>query len=184
MTDWLARSVDPVVGVDVSPRNIRIAKALYEKPDFAVCNLPASSLPPGPFALITLLDVLEHFPTRVRGDVFSRIGEVATDETVVAVNIPSRLFALGVPDERKQVIDEAIGADEVVALARTIGMEPLSLERYGVATANQYVFCAFSRTYDTAGGVPEDWPARLADEFAFLRNRLRYRKQLERLQRL
>jgi SAM-dependent methyltransferase len=184
MTDWLARSVEHVVGVDVSPRNIRIAKAMYEKPHFAVCDLPESSLPPGPFALITLLDVLEHFPVDHRRAVFSRIADVLQDDTLLVVNIPSKLFALRVPEERRQVIDEAVGADEVVALAATLHMEPLVVDRYGVSSTNQYVFCAFSRTYDVEGRARPSLHATAVDELAFRWNGLRRWKQLERLRKL
>lgn len=184
MTDWLAHSLDRVVGIDISPRNIRIAAALYSTPEFALCALPDDSLPQGPFDLVTLLDVLEHFPPSAREKVFGRIAEVIADDAVVAVNVPSKLYALQVPNEVQQVIDEAIGSEEVVALAAGIGMETLVLERYGVDVQNQYMFCAFSRTYPTMGTLRRGLRVQIEDRIGYLRNRHRYGKQLDRLRRL
>jgi SAM-dependent methyltransferase len=184
MTDWLAQHIEHVIGIDISPRNIKIARELYRKPEFAVCAIPDDPLSNGSFDLITLLDVLEHLPQTAREDVFGQIGALATDDAVVAVNLPSRRFALEVPEVLQQVIDEALGADEVVALAATIGMEPLVLERYGVEVSNQYVFCAFSRTYPTDGTIDASRLVSIRDRLDYRRNRHRYRNKIERLRNL
>jgi SAM-dependent methyltransferase len=184
MTDWLAQHVEYVIGIDISPRNIQIAEALYGKPEFAVCAIPHDPLPVGSFDLITLLDVLEHFPQTDREHVFRQIDEVATEDAAIAVNLPSRRFALQVPEALQQVIDEPVGADEVVALAASIGMEPLVLERYGVEVPNQYVFCAFSRSYPTDGKVEAGWLSRIRDRLDYRLKRHRYSSQIDRLRRL
>jgi SAM-dependent methyltransferase len=159
-TDWLSARIDHVVGVDVSPRSIAFARALYDRPSFETCNLPGQTLPEGPFDLVTAFDVVEHFPSQARAAVFERIRAVLADGGVLAVNVPSKLFSLRNPEDSQQVIDEAVGADEIVALAAAQGLEPLSLERYGLEATNQYVFCAFSRTYDVQSSPPLPSPAR------------------------
>ena len=111
------------------PRSIAFARALYDRPSFETCNLPGQTLPEGPFDLVTAFDVVEHFPSQARAAVFERIGAALADGGVLAVNIPSKLFSLRNPEDSQQVIDEAVGADEIVALAATQGLEPLSLER-------------------------------------------------------
>ena len=60
---------------------------------------------------------------------FERIGVVLADGGINTVNVPSKLFSLRNPEDSQQVIDEAVGADEIVALAATQGLEPLSLEQ-------------------------------------------------------
>jgi SAM-dependent methyltransferase len=157
-TDWLASRVENVVGVDVSPRSIVIARALYERPAFEVCGLPGERLPGGPFDLVTAFDVVEHFQPETRAAVFERIGAVLADSGVLAVNVPSKLFSLQTSVESQQVIDEPVGADEIVALAGSQGLEPLALDRYGIDAANQYVFGAFSRTYDVQASPPLSSP--------------------------
>ncbi len=184
MTDWLAQSVDRVSGIDISPRNIRIACALSTRPRFSVCAIPDDPLPTGPFDLITLFDVLEHLEPRLRVQLFSQIGEVIAAEGIVAVNLPSRLYALDVPSELQQIVDEAVGADEIVALAATIGMEPLVVERYGIEVHNQYVFCAFSRTYSTAGPIEVNWRSKIQDRIAYYRSRRRHGNKIAQLRHL
>jgi SAM-dependent methyltransferase len=144
---WLAKAIPRVVGVDVSPRSIEVCRKLHPAGEFRVCALPDERLPDGPFDLVTFVDVLEHLPLPQLKLVFERVDEVIADAGVVAVNLPSRLFAKKEGIER-QIIDEAVPVDEIVAAAATIGMEPLTIARYGVALSNQYVFCAFSRSYD------------------------------------
>jgi hypothetical protein len=62
------------------------------------------------------------------------------------------------PPSSQQVVDEAVGADEIVALASGIGLEPLLLGRYGIERTNQYVFACFSREYDVS--TPQPPPGR------------------------
>jgi SAM-dependent methyltransferase len=147
-TAWIARTVPRVTGVDIAPRQIEIAAALFERPEFHVCELPRDVPPGGPFDLVTLLDVMEHFERDLRADVIRRIGDVITEDAVIAVNIPSRLYALEVDADDRQIIDESVDVSEIVALTASLGMEPLLVDRYGIDSPNQYVFCAFSRTYE------------------------------------
>ena len=66
-TDWLSARIDArVVGVDVSPRSIAFARALYDRQSFETCNLPGQTLPEGPFDLVTAFDVVERFPAQAR----------------------------------------------------------------------------------------------------------------------
>jgi SAM-dependent methyltransferase len=168
---WLAKRVPRVVGVDISPRSVAIAQSLHGKPEFLVAAPPEEPLPGGPYDLITLVDVVEHFPHGELPVVFGRIAEAASPDAVVAINVPSKLFALR--GESRQIIEESIGVDEIVAAAAGIGMEPLIVSRYGVETANQYVFCAFSRTYDIFASPPSGISDGLKDHAWLVRNRFR-----------
>lgn len=148
MSVWLSERVPRVIGLDVSPRSIEVCQKLHPAGEFRVCAFPAEPLPDGQFDLIAFIDVLEHLPRSQLNAVFERVGDVIAEDGVVAINLPSRLFAQKENIER-QIIDEAVPMGELVAAATAIGMEPLTISRYGVAFANQYVFCAFSRSYDT-----------------------------------
>lgn len=165
-TDWLADHVPRVVGIDISPRNVAIASRLYPRVSFSVCSLPGGELPEGPFDLVTAFDVFEHFDNADRPTVFNRIGQVLATDALLAINIPSRLFALQNPPETKQIIDEAVGVEELVACAAAVDFELLSLDRYGIEKANQYAFLLFGRSYDVES-PPEPLP---------LRERLRRRR--------
>lgn len=171
MSAWLARNVPRVVGVDVSPRSIEVCRQLNPSGEFRVCALPHERLPPGPFDLITFVDVLEHLQPSQLGPVFERVREVIAEDGVVAINLPSRLFAQK-EDIQRQIIDEAVPVDEIVAAAAAIGMEPLTLSRYGVATANQYVFCAFSRSYDVETPLKTGVNDRFRDHAWYAQRRL------------
>jgi len=186
-TDWLARSVPRVVGIDISPRHIKIASTLFDRPEFIVCELPSDTPPAGPFELVTLFDVIEHFEPAFRAPVFARIGDVIADDGVIAINIPSRLYALEVQEQDRQIIDEAVGVDELVGLAASLGMEPLSVDRYGIDSPNQYAFCTFSRAYEVRTPAPGSEMGR-RERFAIavesLQRRLRARRQIERIRGL
>jgi SAM-dependent methyltransferase len=177
MAGWLADRIPRVVGVDISPRSIETAKQLQPRLEFAVCALPEDALPPGPFELITLIDVVEHFPRDALSAVFTRINDAASEGAVVAVNLPSKLFALRRDPDRDQIIDEAVGLDEVIAAAASIGMEPLLVARYGCESANQYAFCAFSRVYDVATPLKDTLTRRLEARLWMASRRLSRRKR-------
>ena len=170
---WLAKRIPHVIGVDISPRSIEIARKLHGRPKFFVAGLPDDPLPGGPYDLITLVDVVEHFRPGQLAEVFRRIGDVASLHAVVAVNAPSKLFALRVNVEGGQIIDEAIGVDEIVTAAAALGMEPLIVSRYGVDSMNQYVFCAFSDNYNLSSSVPTGIADRVKDRAWLVRNRFR-----------
>ena len=172
ITGWLAKRIPHVVGVDLSPRAVATAKKLHAELDFRVCAPPGDPLPAGPFDLITLIDVVEHFPREELSVLFDRVGEVAAGEAVVAINLPSKLFALSRRSDQDQIIDEALGVDEVVAAAAAIEMEPLMVTRYGCETSNQYAFCAFSRTYDAVTPLRRTLRRRLKDRVWTTRQRL------------
>jgi SAM-dependent methyltransferase len=169
---WLAKRIPQVVGVDLSPRAVETAKELHPELEFRVCAPPGDPLPAGHFDLITLIDVVEHFPRKELSALFERVGESAAEEAVVAVNLPSKLFALNRRSDQDQVIDEALGVDEVVAAAAAIEMEPLVVTRYGCESSNQYAFCAFSRTYDVATPLTRTLRGRLKDKVWTTRERL------------
>jgi SAM-dependent methyltransferase len=186
-TDWLARFVPRVVGIDISPRHVKIASALFDRPEFIVCQLPSDIPPAGPFELVTLFDVIEHFEPAALAPVFARIGDVIADDGVIAINIPSRLYALEVREQDRQIIDEAVGVDELVGLAAALGMEPLSVDRYGIDSPNQYAFCTFSRAYEVrtpAGGSEIGRRERFAIAVESLQMRLRARGQIDRIRGL
>jgi SAM-dependent methyltransferase len=183
-TAWLAESVPRVVGIDISPRCIDIANEISPKAHFVAAEFPSGPVPEGPYDLVTMLDVLEHFRPDVRSEAFARAGELVTNEGVIAVNVPSKLFALRAPDTLRQVIDEALGVDEIVALAAGLEMEPLTVQRYGVDSPNQYVFCAFSRTYEVEGPAPTRMAQKVLARAQYVYNRVRHRRRIERLRQL
>ena len=171
---WLAGHIPRVVGIDISPRTIEVCRQLHPNGEFNICNFPADALPDGPFDLVTFVDVLEHFPPNQLPLVFERVQEVIAENAVIAVNLPSRRFAQKADIER-QIIDEAVPVDEIVAAAAAIGMEPLTISRYGVDFANQYVFCAFSGFYDVETRLRSTLADRLRDRAWHAQRRLRLR---------
>lgn len=172
MSAWLATKVSRVVGVDVSPRSIEVCRQLHPDGEFHVRVIPAEPFPEGPFDLVTLIDVLEHIPRDELQSVFARLSEVVAEDAVLAINLPSRLFAQQEGIQR-QIIDESVAVNDVVAAAATIGMEPLTISRYGVSSLNQYVFCAFSSSYDVDTPQRTSVTDYLRDHMWYLRRRVR-----------
>lgn len=150
-TGWLRGYAKHVVGLDISPTAVRAAQALVPDATFMVGDFLSTRLD-DQFGLVTLFDVVEHFPAGSLPRLFAKLDAITAGDGVVVVNVPSACNAARVPDEKRQIIDEAVHAGKLVGAAAAVGLEPLFLDRYGITAPNEYVFVAFGRTYNVVGG--------------------------------
>lgn len=138
-----------VVGVDISPENIRIAKRLFESERLKFEVSDMTEVPPGgPFQAIVLLDVYEHIP---RGE-WTRFNELLasclTDDGIVILTTPSPLHQQFLREHRPhklQIIDETVQLADVVQLSKDLGALVTHYSSETVWKTNQYLHIVLER---------------------------------------
>ena len=143
--------------------------------------------------MITLFDVLEHFPKPQHPLVFSRIKQCSHDSTLIAITIPDAwyldFFRKHYP-ERLQVVDESIPFEEIMSLFSCFNMETITYQRFGIDFENQYRFYLLNYrketfTLEQKRNVPKPWiPDKIKMNVDRIRAHLRalkYKKILEDL---
>ena len=138
-----------VHGVDISPNNIEVAKALFARPglEFSVGDM---SEPPGDrqYDLIAMVDMHEHIP-REQWPSFHRVlAESLSDTGTLVLTTPSPLhqeYLKTHKPEGIQVVDETLVLRDVTDLAETLRATVVRHEWVGVWHSNDYVYTIISR---------------------------------------
>jgi trans-aconitate methyltransferase len=179
-TDQLAKACPgaDVLGVDISPENIRIAEALFrsERISFKVSTL-ADGAVQGPFDIISMIDVYEHIPASARRAVQASLRTLLADHGRLVVAVPSPLHQQHLKDhqpEGLQIVDEVITAEDALELAHAVGGTLMTFEHVGVWRTNDYVHIVIQRN-------PAYAPRKLPHGARALGQRLR--RAYERLRR-
>jgi len=140
ISERLRKSVPLVVGVDIGENNIRFAAATVKNVQFICADFLEAKID-GQFDLITLFDVLEHFPKSQHRRIFEKISELSRPRTLVAVTIPDADFLDHYRElypEKLQIVDESIHFDELLGHAQAVNLEIRTYRRYGIDFENQY----------------------------------------------
>jgi len=160
ISERIRKFVPAVYAVDIGENNIRYASASVQKVNF-VCGDFLETRFDQKFDLITLFDVLEHFPKARHRKVFEKIRDYSTPNTVVAVNLPDADFLdyyrRHFP-EKLQIVDESIHFDEFLSHARSVNLEIIAYQRFGVDYENQYRYYLLNYRQDhfvLADKIPE-----------------------------
>jgi SAM-dependent methyltransferase len=139
-SEWLRKRIPRVCAIDLSEANVRFARSTVKGVDFR-CGDFLELAGDEKFQLITLFDVLEHFPKDLHPLVFAKLREHAADESVVVLTLPDPDFLAYVRTEmphRLQVVEEEVQLDDLLALARDAGFELVGYRRFGVDHTDQY----------------------------------------------
>jgi len=142
ISEFIRKFVPNTHGIDLSEKNIKFAKSTvknvqFECVDFLDLNSEIK------FELITLFDVLEHFPKHTYSQVFEKIRDLSNKETLIAITIPDPDFLSYIKENhpaKLQVIDESIYFDELKSLLDNFNLEIMKYEKYGIDYDNQYRF--------------------------------------------
>ncbi len=142
ISEYIAKNAGKVTALDISEENIKFAKATLEninfhREDFLEFNSGIK------FDLITLFDVLEHFPKSNHSRVFKKIRELANSDSIIAINLPDADFLAYMREhhpQKLQVVDESVYFDELKILFDENNLEILKYEKYGIDYDNQYRF--------------------------------------------
>lgn len=164
-----------VAAIDISPRNISIAQALFGD---AGVQYEVSNLTDGVFSrrfdLLTMIDVHEHVPRSEWPNFHAALAERMSEHGTLVMTFPSVQFQayLHTYDPNAlQVVDESITLQDIVALATRVGGEIKVYRHVNVYREGDYVYVVISRCkgFD---GVPFE-PLNLKTIFPKVRKRLR-----------
>jgi len=142
ISGFIAKNIPNVTGIDISEENIKFAKATNKKVNFYCSDFlefPFESR----YDLITLFDVLEHFPKENHPEVFKKINEVSNTESIILLTIPDPYYLNYVRENtpaKLQVVDESIYLDEMTHIFRDNNLEVLLFDKYGIDHEEQYNF--------------------------------------------
>jgi SAM-dependent methyltransferase len=185
----LARAASRVVGVDISDRNIEIAKeyAGAANAEFRVLDVihgagELASL--GPFEAVVLPDVIEHIPLERHHQLFSAVERVLSVPGLVLITYPSpeyQAYLRAHEPKSLQLVDEIVELDD---LLRRTSLKLVHFAYQHVWTRNQYVHVVLSndRSY-SADPVAVSAVGRFEYRVKKRLWRLRNRSFLERIKR-
>jgi len=145
-TKMIAEAGGEVVGLDISPKNIEIAKtksshknAKYLNQDILKSNLKAQE-----YDIIFIEDCFEHIQPGKIIYFLNKIGEWAKEK--VHINVPDARFQSWMQENRAnelQIVDEAYSVSKMITLFSGIGFELANIKIYGldvVCQYNEYLF--------------------------------------------
>ena len=170
-TKYMAELGAGVVGVDLSPENIRLAQKhnYHINITFGVCDITEDNFlnnSDAKYDLITLVDCIEHIPRTKRIKLFQNIERYSKPDTLVMINMPDYRFQTFLDKQDvqgRQIVDEAIEAQTVINQFSKIGYSLQRFECYGVdVPCCQYNTLIFWRSGCVEGIFKEALNARLS----------------------
>lgn len=141
------------VGVDISPTNVRTAQQLFGESlgaSFTVSDL-SEPVPGGPFDVVTLFDVYEHIPRSERAIFHRHLRQAMSPRSRLILTCPSFLHQNHLRQHQPdglQIVDETIGAAEILQLAHDLGGQLTHLHYESVWRTNDYVYATIDSEMD------------------------------------
>jgi SAM-dependent methyltransferase len=135
-----------VVGVDLSPQLIRIAKAAFESPSVEfVCSdislLDRHCSFRERFDACVLIDVYEHFPEYIRTDFHRKLASLMTPNGIVIVTCPTTLhqgYLRAHDPSGLQPIDTDVELHDIIEFARDIDGDVAYFELKSIWATHDY----------------------------------------------
>lgn len=142
-----------IESVDLSGKSIEIAQNSVQKKNilFYVGDVVHYVPKNQNFDFITLLDVIEHIPLEEHFNLFRNISEIATEKTLLIINIPNPDFITYLHQhspEGLQVIDQAIELPLLVENLNKNNLEIIFFEKYGIWENEDYHFFVVRKKRD------------------------------------
>jgi len=138
-----------VLAVDISGRNIEIARALFAHPRVEYRRADVTSEPlEGSWGVILLPDVYEHIPLDSRRALHERLakGLAERGRILVTVPTPEHQDHLRRSGSGLQPVDERVGLAELTALARDVGGEVTCFCVISAWSTNDYAHAVIERS--------------------------------------
>ncbi len=165
-----------VVGLDISPRNIEVAKLLFDLPNLSYDVSDLSNPPTGKFDLIALIDVYEHIPTSDWPLFNENIASCLAANGTLVLTTPTPMYQRYLMEhspEELQVIDEIVEREDLFRLAEALKADPVLFE-----------FVAIWKEYDYMHFVASRNASQIKKKSSAEMNRSLATKVFERLQHL
>jgi SAM-dependent methyltransferase len=151
-----------VVGLDISPRSLRVARKLFPDPRITFCEGPlVPGRLEGEFDLIVLMDVYEHIAVGDRPALHAALKMLRSDSGRIVLSFPTPRHLAWLrrhqPDQI-QPVDEDITVETMAELARETDTVTLCYEEVGVWHEGDYAHAVLgvSQGWD---GQPRAMPA-------------------------
>ena len=126
-----------LVATDISDESIEIARKRISKShkiNFQVTDMKNFSHPTK-FDFVVLPDVLEHIPIEQHSALFDTISKQMHEKSIVLINIPhpkALNFSRSHIPEKLQIIDQSIGADEMIINTYAANLELIDYISYSL----------------------------------------------------
>jgi trans-aconitate methyltransferase len=131
-----------VVGVDVSPHSIEIARELFGPQGVRFVEGPLTAdRTPGPWDLIVLMDVYEHIAASERRDLHAALAGMVHEPTRIVLTFPTpraQAWSRICHPETIQPVEEDVTVSTIASLANDVGMSVLSYEEVDVWHEGDY----------------------------------------------
>ena len=142
---WLFKEAFPqarILGVDISDKSIEIAKKLFSDPkiSFEVDDLNTLSRIEQ-FDLIVMIDVYEHIPRQQWPSLHQTLKNLISEDGWLVITTPTvdhQDFLKKKYPEGLQIVDENVADDDLLQLAREVGMTVVRFEKIAVWNVYDY----------------------------------------------
>jgi trans-aconitate methyltransferase len=145
-----------VVGVDVSPLSIEVAKTCFQRPNLTYrAGLIQEGTLSGKFDLVVLMDTYEHIPMEDRATLHVTIKSLLSDEARLIVTFPTpavQNYARTTSPSALQPVDEDVTPADIVVLAKETSSQLLYYREVGIWRYGDYAHVVFGR-YQTLADV-------------------------------
>lgn len=144
-SSWLIKEAFPeahILGVDISDKSIEIAKKLFRDPNisFEVDDLNTLTRRE-PFDLIVMIDVYEHIPRQQWPSLHQTLKNLISEDGWLVITTPTvdhQDFLRKKHPEGLQIVDENVAVDDLLRLAREVGMTVVHFEKIAVWNVYDY----------------------------------------------
>ena len=140
-----------VIGIDLSPKMIEIARSLFQtkKLSYLTHDIASEEEIPGQvFDSVIMLDVYEHIPKEFRDGVHRVLNKILAADGQLVLTCPSLLhqqFLRDYQPDGLQPVDEDVTVDEISKLSQDIGGEVVCFHHATVWHNNDYIHAVVQR---------------------------------------
>lgn len=152
LTYLLAKTVKSgqIESVDISTQSIEFAKQRLKQSNITlVAHDVVDYVPKNKnFDFITLFDVIEHIPMERHDELFRNLGKIASDKTVILINIPSPAaiqYDIDNNPNALQIVDQPLPIDFIVGNIVKNGLSLVSFENHSIWAENDYQFFVIAK---------------------------------------
>lgn len=156
-TSWRMARAWPqaeVIGSDISPISIEVAKTCFQRPNLSYRSGPlAEAVHEGEFDLIVMTDVYEHIPPADRATLHASIRRFLSADSRFILTIPTpatQLHARVNDPSGLQPVDEDISIAEIMTLAEDTDTRLLYYREVGIWRYADYFHLVLGRFEDLA----------------------------------
>jgi len=138
-----------VIGADVSPTSIEVAKTCFHRPNLSYrTGLIKEGALEGKFDLILLMDVYEHIALEDRASIHAAMKSLLSEESRIVITVPTPAileYARIHDPSGLQPVDEDVNIDDMKRLADETGTELLCYRQVGIWKYGDYAHFVFGR---------------------------------------